>query len=140
VDIVSTSTFRKSKNLLIKRPENGYSTCCKDICDALNNLTFDDIYQLHHLIKQSGEIRVIKVRIKNSQLNLSSSAGFRLIIVCNKKHDHVALLKIYPKKGKYGQSDLRPFESQELFKTYASELSSGVLIKHDIRNNLVERG
>jgi len=136
LDILSTSTFREAKDLLIKRPENGYGSCCKDICDALTDLTFDDIYNLHFLIRETGDIRIIKVRLKNSFQKIGSSSGYRLIILGNKKYNHIALLKIYPKRGKYGQSDLRDFEYKELLKTYSKELVEKRLVLHNLNNDL----
>jgi hypothetical protein len=138
VQVISTSSFREAKKLLTKRRENGYSSCPKDICDALKDLDFDSIFNLHFLVREIGEVRVIKLRLKNSDQNLSSAQGFRLIILCNKRYRHVALLKIYPKRGKYSKSDLTKHEYKELLTIYRNELKDGSVKELDVKNELVE--
>ena len=105
MQFVSTSTFRNSLSLLTKRIDSGYKSCCIDVCNELKDLGFEDIVKKNFLIREIGSLSVIKLRIQNSDLNYSSAAGYRLIIACNKKHDHVALLVLYPKKGKHSKSD-----------------------------------
>ncbi len=79
-----------------------------------------------------GNVRVIKLRIQNSQLNYSSSQGYRLIILCNKNHNHIVLLEIYPKKGRYSKSDLTKREYKDLIELYSQELKSGQLSIQEI--------
>lgn len=136
MDFVSTTNFRESLKKLTKREDSGYKSCCLDICNELKDTSFDDIFNRHFLIKQSGEIRLIKLRIQNSDQNFSSAAGYRLIIICNRKHDHVALLDIYPKKGKFSKMDLTKNEYKNIVNNYAMELKNGQLKKHDINNLL----
>lgn len=124
--------------MLCKRKDTGYNSRSTDICDALKELSFDDIFNLHFLIREIGDLRVIKLRLKNSELNLSSADGYRLILVCNKKHDHVGLLKIYPKRGKHSKMDLSKSEYKELLKIYGAELKTGKLKSHDLQKELVE--
>jgi hypothetical protein len=138
LQIVSTSTFRDSLKLICKRPENGYSSCCHDICDELINKSIDDVFVMNFLIREIGEIRIIKIRIQNSEQNLSKANGFRLIVLCNKKYDEVTLLKVYPKRGKYGQSDLQKSEYKFLLKSYAEEKKAKNLVVHNINNVLEE--
>src|SRR6187549_1655557 len=122
--------------MLTKREDSGYKSCGTDICNELKAASFDDIFNRHFLIRQTGEIRVIKLRIQNSDQNLSSAAGYRLIIICNPKHDHVALLEIYPKKGKYSKTDLTKHEYKDIVNSYGNELKKNELIKHDIHDSL----
>ena len=136
MNFVSTSAFRESLNKLTKREESGYKSCITDICNELKAASFDDIFNRHFLIRQTGVIRVIKLRIQNSDQNLSSAAGYRLIIICNPKHDHVALLEIYPKKGKYSKTDLTKHEYKDIVNCYGNELKRNELITHDIQNSL----
>ena len=136
MNFVSTSAFRESLNKLTKREDSGYKSSNTDICNELKAASFDDIFNRHFLIKQSGEIRLIKLRLQNSDQNLSSAAGYRLIIICNPKHDHVALLEIYPKKGKYSKTDLTKHEYKDIVNCYGDELRKNELITHDIQNSL----
>jgi len=133
---VSTSAFRQSLQLLTKRRESGYSQCAKNVCAEFNNLSLDDIYSKNFLVREFGDIRLIKVRLQNSELNLSRADGYRLIIICNKQKDHVALLNIYPKRGKYSKSDLTKHEYKEIVRVYQSELKNNTLKEHDIYKEL----
>jgi len=136
LNFVSTTSFRESLNKLTKREDSGYKSCNKDICDELKEASFTDIFNRHFLIKQSGQIRLIKLRIQNSDQKLSSAAGYRLIIICNPKHNHVALLEIYPKKGKYSKPDLTKHEYKDIVNCYGDELKKNELITHDIKDSL----
>lgn len=136
LNFVSTTTFRESLKKLTKRSDSGYKSCCLDICNELKDVSFDDIYNRHFLVKESGDLRIIKLRIQNSDLNISSAAGYRLIIICNKKHNHIALLEIYPKKGKYSKMDLTKNEYRDIVNIYGTELKSHVLVNHDINKEL----
>ncbi len=138
MQFISTSSFREAKSLLLKRKENGYNSCVKDICEALKDLDFESINNLHFLVREIGDLRVIKVRLQNSEQNLSSSQGFRLIILCNRKYSHVALLKLYPKRGKYSKSDLTKHEYKELLTIYSNEVKAKSIKVHDIKNDLRE--
>jgi hypothetical protein len=138
LNFVSISTFRNSCSLITKRAENGYGSCKKDICNELKDLTFDNIASRHYLVKQIGHLRVIKLRIQNSDQNISSAAGYRLIIICNSKYDHIAFLEIYPKKGKYSKSDLTKTEYKNILNTYGNELKNGTLVPHNINKELEE--
>jgi hypothetical protein len=138
LDFVSTSSFRNSLTLLTKRPDSGYKSCPKDLCNALKDLSFEDIFNRNFLIREMGPLRVIKIRVQNSDLKYSSAAGYRAIIACNVKYDHVAFLEIYPKKGKYSKADLRKNEYKEIIDVYGKELKSGTLVKHDITKDLIQ--
>jgi len=85
-----------------------------------------------------SSFREAKVRLQNSEQNLSSAQGFRLIILCNKKYHYVALLKLYPKRGKYSKSDLTKHEYKELLTIYSNELKAKSTKVHDINNELKE--
>jgi hypothetical protein len=137
LNFVSTSNFRESLYKLTKRADSGYKSCCKDLCDELKDASFDDIYNRHFLIKESGDLRVIKLRIQNSDQNLSSAAGYRLIIICNRKYDHIAFVDVYPKKGKYSKMDLTKVEYRNTVNNYGVELKSDQLVTHDINKELI---
>jgi mRNA-degrading endonuclease RelE of RelBE toxin-antitoxin system len=125
----SISTFRQSVENLCRKEKNGYQSCKKDICDFFSDLSIEDIWELNTRLREMGSIRVIKVRLKNSFQNLSSSDGFRLIVCCNKKTQTVVFLNIYPKRGKLGQLDQSREEYKRQLKIYAEELSNNKLVK-----------
>ncbi len=133
----SISTFRDSLENLCRKEKNGYHSCKKDICNQLNNQSFDNIWEMNFRVKDLDNIRVIKIRVQNSFQNLSSSDGFRLIVCCNKKQQTVAFLNIYPKRGKLAQLDQSKEEFKRQLKTYLSAFQSKQLVQHDINNELV---
>jgi len=125
--IVCTSSFRTSIAQLTKRESNGYSFCHSDLSNSLKDLSFDDFHALSTNIREMGLVRVIKVRIPNSNQSLGSSAGYRCILVCNKAANHVAFLTIYPKRGKYGKTNISPDDLRVLLNEYAKEKKDGSL-------------
>lgn len=134
----SISNFRISLESLCRKEKYGYHSCNKDICDALSGLSFDDIWEMKFLLRELENIRLIKLRIKNSHQNLSSSDGFRLIICCNRKYQSVTFLNIYPKRGKLGRLDQSKEEYKQQLRTYLTAMRENTLILHDIKNNLEE--
>lgn len=136
MNFVSTSSFRESLSKLTKRTDSGYKSCCKDLCNELKNASFEDIFNRHFLIRELGDLRVIKLRIQNSHLKLSSAAGYRLIIICNRKYDNIAFIEVYPKKGKHSKMDLTKTEYRNAVNSYGHELKSDQLITHDINKEL----
>jgi hypothetical protein len=125
--LVSTSNFRSAIELLTKRTDSGYANCIEDILNEFRGHSFEDIYNRHFLVREMGNVQVIKLRIQNSELGYSSAAGYRLIVLCNTNKNHIALLTIYPKKGKHSRGDITKFEYKELANTYAKELKSEYL-------------
>jgi hypothetical protein len=131
LEFVLTYDFLEQLQKLTKRSDSGYSSCLNDIRQNFKNQTFDDIYARHYLLRQTGELRLIKIRIPNSNLHYSSAAGYRLIIICNPLKKHVAFLYIYPKKGKYSESDITLSHIKALLKTYGRQLKDGSLARFD---------
>ena len=140
VSFHSISTFRDSLENLCRKEKNGYHSCKKDICNQLNNQSFDNIWEMNFRVKDLDNIRVIKIRVQNSFQNLSSTDGFRLIVCCNKRQQTVAFLNIYPKRGKLAQLDQSKEEFKRQLKTYLSALQNKQLVQHDINNELMVIG
>lgn len=93
---------------------------------------------MNFLVREIGNLRIIKLRIQNSEQNLSKADGYRLIVLCNKKYDEVVLLKVYPKRGKHGKSDLSKSEYKQLLKLYGEEKKATALVPHNLENALEE--
>lgn len=136
VSFYSISTFRKSLDSLCRKEKLGYTSCKKDVCSVFDNLSFDDIWEMHFCIKDSGDIRIIKIRIQNSFQNLSSADGFRLIMCCNRKRQKVVLLNIYPKRGKLAMMDQPKEEYKRQLREYISEEKANILARHNILDEL----
>jgi hypothetical protein len=73
LNFVSTSTFRESLKKLTKRSDSGYKSCCLDICSELKDASFNDIFNRHFLVKESGDLRILKLRIQNTDQNTGSA-------------------------------------------------------------------
>lgn len=132
----SITTFRNSVEQLCRKEKDGYHLCKIDICSTFKDLSFDDIWAKNYLIKDLNDIRIIKIRVPNSFLNLSSADGFRIIICCNRKYKTINLLNIYPKRGRLAQMDQPSSEYKRQLKEYADLLKSNKLVNHDISKNL----
>ena len=83
-------------------------------------------------LKDLGEIRVLKIRIPNSHQNLSSSNGWRLIVCCHKKYECIALLNIYPKRGKGSQLDQSPEETKNQLREYLANRTDNTLVEYKL--------
>lgn len=138
MDIVSISTFRNSLLALCKRTEYGYGSCPIDICNELSGKSYDDVSAMSFLVREIGNVKIIKLRLQNSRQNLSKADGFRLIILCNAKYNEVALLTIYPKRGKYAKMDLGLEEYKQLLKEYGEEKKNNSLVEHNIKEALAQ--
>ena len=125
--IKTTIDFRQSLHLLTKRQDAGYKDCEIDIISQLKGYSFEDINAMHFLMRSSGNCRLIKIRIGNSTLKISASGGYRLIVICNSEYQHIALLNIYPKRGKHSKSDLTPSEVKDLVRNYWNEVKGNRL-------------
>jgi hypothetical protein len=104
-DYFSIAIFRNALEGLCRKEKFGYISCIKDICDFFHGKNFEEVWSMNTRLREIENIRLIKIRLQNSQQHLSSADGFRLIICSNKKDQSVCFLNIYPKRGKLGQLD-----------------------------------
>jgi predicted aldo/keto reductase-like oxidoreductase len=132
----SIHSFRNSLEYICKREKNGYHSCAADICNRFAGYSFEDIWEMHFRILDQENIRIIKIRVPNSFLNLSASDGFRLIVCCNKKDQSITFLNVYPKRGKLAQFDQSKDEFKQQLRSYGSDKKGGALVEHDINNKL----
>lgn len=103
---LATSEFINCIQHLIKK----YPTIQTDICKELSNLSFEEIFAKKYVLKDSGNYKILKVRISNTQQNKGKSAGFRLILFLNKSNEEVCFLYIFSKIGPEGQDNISPQE------------------------------
>jgi mRNA-degrading endonuclease RelE of RelBE toxin-antitoxin system len=115
---------------LTKKPREGYSSVKEDIRNLFSGLTFDAIFSLQ-CIRQIGKSKLIKVRLPISSSSIGSRGGFRLIFTANPNNKHVTLCHIYPKRGKYGKSDMSPNEVAKILKELVDETSTNTLRQID---------
>lgn len=136
VSFYSISTFRNSLEHICQREKYGYHSCRKDICQFFKLHSFENIWEMNYRVRDLDNIRVIKIRIQNSFQKLSSADGFRLIICCNKKHQEVIFLNVYPKRGKLGQLDQSKEEYKQQLKNYLQAFQTNHLVQHNIYSEL----
>lgn len=136
MDFFAISFFKNALDSLCKKERWLYTSCKKDICEALKDLSFADIIQKGDKLREEGDVKVLKIRMKNSLQNLSSKDGFRLILLCNRKYNSVTLLNIYPKRGKMAKENQSPLETTMQLKIYIEEFNNQLLIKLDINDHL----
>lgn len=121
---------------LLERSQNGYSSCAEDICNELKGRTFEDIWQITPRLSGSADVRIIKIRIQNSQSRKSKSAGFRLVVVADKRSETVVFLSVFPKLGRLAKNNLTDRELESIISSFKTERDAKALIPHDINNNL----
>jgi hypothetical protein len=103
---LATSEFINCIQHLIKK----YPTIQTDICKELNNLSFEEIFAKKYILKDSGNYKILKVRISNAQQNKGKSAGFRLILFLNRSNEEVCFLHIFSKIDSEGKDNISPQE------------------------------
>ena len=138
MNFFTISTFRQSVASLLKKRKDGYNSVVQDICDALNEMPDDIIRESNDRVYQYPEYRVVKLRLPNSGLRLSKANGCRLIYWVSLKHDNVALLRVYPKRGSQGIVDLTQSEYRRLQLELFNQSQANMLHQVDITNALSE--
>ena len=134
----TVSTFRQSVASLTKKSKDGYMTVLDDICKVLQDMPDNILRDTNDRIKMCDEYRVVKLRVPNSGLKLAKANGFRLIYWVSMKHDNIVLLRVYPKRGPQGVSDIVDGEYDRLLMEMVQENKAVSLHQVDINNLLTD--
>lgn len=118
-----TSTYKTNLAALLKK----YPTIKRDICNEFNGLSFEEIFQKKYVLKDSGNHKILKIRIANSEQNKGKSAGFRLIAILDKNKELIVFISIYPKVGSDGKDNLSKEELKACLNIYKKETSLNTL-------------
>ena len=110
-----------------------------EFCLAFKDATIEQIRQNRDMILLSNEAVVIKLRLPDKRQRLSRSDGYRLIYMVLRRLPVVVMLDIYPKRGPSQQLDIDNNEINRLIQEFFSELNSGTLVEHDIKDHLMEK-
>lgn len=129
---LSTETFRKAIRQLLKAKRDEYASINKDIADAFLDKTSDQIYVMPDMVRQSGNIKEIKLRLENSRSGLGKSAGYRLLYLTSDRKNFVCFLYVYPKRGSLGQVSISKECINGCLSEFIAEYESKTLICHDI--------
>ena len=136
MNFYTSTSFRNSISKLTRKPKDGYESVVKDDSDALSNMDDSFLRETNDRIRQEQNFRIVKLRVKNSHQNLPKNDAFRLIYWVSTKSDNLVLLKVYPKRGPLGTSNLTNSEFKRLLEEMLIEKEDSVLQKVDISNNL----
>lgn len=136
---ISISTFRIRLAALLKVKRGVYSGVTDELCLAFKDATIEQIRQNRDMILLSNEAVVIKLRLPDKRQRLSRSDGYRLIYMVLRRLPVVVMLDIYPKRGPSQQLDIDSNEINRLIQEFFSELNSGTLVEHDIKDHLMEK-
>lgn len=124
----ASSFYSDNLSSLLKK----YPTVQKDISNEFDGLTFQEIFQKKYILKDSGDHKILKIRIANSEQNKGKSAGFRLIAVLDRKKELIVFIAIYPKVGNQGKDNLSKEELKDCLNTYKKEAKTDTLTEIDL--------
>lgn len=137
MDFFITNSFQKKLSTLCKRPQDGYTSCAKDICKQFPpSATFSTIWNRPTSLRLEGDIRIIKEEAGNSHQKLGSNKGFRIIYLLDRKDQSVNFLYVYPKRGKQQELSISDPKVAELAEAYLTEKQNDSLKQVDIKKEL----
>lgn len=91
--------------------------------------------QKKYVLRDSGIAKVLKVRIANSEQNKGKSAGFRLILIADKRTSEVTFLNVFAKTGVDAKDNISKDELKACLSSYKIEKKSKTLIELDPKNS-----
>ena len=136
MNFYTSSSFRKSVSTLTRKAKDGYKSVIEDISEALQSMDDSILRETNDRIRQEQNFRIVKLRVKNSQLKLAKKDGFRLIYWVSTKSDNLVLLSVYPKRGPHAINNLANTEFLRLLQEMLDEKMQCILQKVDINHNL----
>ena len=136
MNFYTSSSFRKSVSALTRKAKDGYKSVIEDISEALQSMDDSILRETNDRIRQEQNFRIVKLRVKNSQLKLAKKDGFRLIYWVSTKSDNLVLLSVYPKRGSHATNNLANAEFLRLLQEMLDEKLQCILQKVDINHNL----
>ena len=138
-----TNNFLENIQKLCKKKKDNYYTVKEDI-----SIEYKDINNIEEAImkgvpvsevKEGDKKVILKTRYKNSAMKEGKSGGFRSYSVADTETENLTLLSVYPKKGKFGKSDLSAREIEIALGEYIEQEESKTLTELDINNNLEKK-
>lgn len=134
----SIQAFRNALTKLCSKPREGYGSVVKDICNSFKGKSIEEIRINRDMVLNEDNFTIIKFRVPNSGQRLSKKDGFRLIYLVHKQREEITFLYIYPKRGPQGLITIKEKEIITLLQCYIREKQEGILISHNIEDNLGE--
>lgn len=101
-----------------------------DIVKDFKGKQIDEIRQFREMIKIGENYKLIKHRVTNSESRLSGKDGYRLVFLVRNDIDDVIFLHVFPKRGKFGVSNISEKIYIALLLEYEKEKNSGTLFEY----------
>src|SRR6218665_2204096 len=127
----STSTFQES----LKKLSTNYKTIKLDITQEFTDLSFEEIFSKKYVLKDSGVVKILKVRIANSEQGKGKSSGFRMLLIADKRTSEVVFLNIFAKTGTDGKDNIDKEELKDCLVIYKKEKQTNTLVELDSKNS-----
>ncbi|MFD2941331.1 hypothetical protein [Flavobacterium notoginsengisoli] len=127
----STSTFQES----LKKLSTNYKTIKLDITQEFTDLSFEEIFSKKYVLKDSGVVKILKVRIANSEQGKGKSSGFRMLLIADKRTSEVVFLNIFAKTGSDGKDNIDKEELKDCLVIYKKEKQTNTLVELDSKNS-----
>ncbi len=141
VSFFGTNNFLNNLKELCKKKKDNYYTVNKDITTEYKNVSTIDETIMKGVpvseIKEEDKKIILKSRYKNSAMKTGKSGGFRSYSIADKEDESLTFLAVYPKKGKFGKSDLTKAEVTNILSEYIEQKQNKTMTKLDINNNLL---
>jgi len=104
MQVYCSDEFLTALNKLTKpKFTNVYGSLTAEIAQFFKDYdTFDKVWNKSYVIRETQFIRINKVRLENPLQNSGTSGGFRLIVICDNRTQHIGLIYVYPKTGPHG--------------------------------------
>jgi hypothetical protein len=129
-----TSIFQNS----IKKISGSHKTVWKDLSEEFLNLTFNDVFSKKYVLNDSGFVKILKIRIANSEQNKGKSSGFRLILLADKLTNVIVFIDLFAKTGLGGKDNFTKEELKHCLSIYKQERKLARLFTLDSANYFKE--
>lgn len=123
----STSEFYNNLYSLLDK----YPSVKDDVSEEFKGLLFESIFSKKYVLKDSGVVKILKVRIANSNQNKGKSSGFRVLLIADNRTSEVTFLNIFAKTGTSGKENIDKAELKQSLEIWKTEKKSGMLISID---------
>jgi hypothetical protein len=134
MEIFVTPDFTKLLKTLAKPKYSRFYGTAKQAIDEFfsDYSTFDKVWQKSYMLYENAYVRINKIRLENELQNSGKSGGYRMIVICDKRAETVALLYLYPKVGPLRMETTNLEFAKNLVKSYSETKAAGRLEKYKI--------
>lgn len=137
----STATFYKTVDAYRKKTKASCDKVLQDISGVLGGTPslqeFLKASDLIMAVEEGYRQLLIKTRIPNSAMKEGKKSRFRLISFLDFGRNSINLLDVYPKKGKFGKTDLSATEYESILVEYVEQLQNNTLTVRDPKKGLI---